>query len=245
MLDQVSQEWTVGTGASSPLAAQILCDGAKKDSFSANNGVRTQLYRRGQHLFRMGDKVSDLFVIQAGAVKTYTLSETGDQQIIDFYLVGDVVGFDAMAKGTSQTTAQALDTTSVVAVRFDDLFKPGVLDDNGKRALFYRLSELRQREQELVFQLANKPAMQRFVWFISRLARQCAEQGFSAEEFTMPMSRTDMANYLGLAVETVCRVISKLRDQNVIEVERRQVHILDLDKLEHLVLAVTASETVH
>ncbi len=244
MLNQTRTANTSRSELAHPPLAQVLSESMIQDRFSANNGKRTQLYRRGQHLFRMGDTVKDLYVIQAGAVKTYTISETGDQQIIDFYLVGDVVGFDAMARGTSQTTAQALDTTSVVAIRFDDLFKHGVLDDNGKRALLYRLSELRQREQELVFQLANKPAMQRFAWFISRLSHQCEEQGFSGNEFTIPMSRTDMANYLGLAVETVCRVISKLREQQVIDVERRQVHILDAERLENLVLEA-ATETIH
>lgn len=244
MLNQTRTANTSRSESAHPPLAQVLSESLTQDHFSANNGKRSQLYRRGQHLFRMGDAVKDLYVIQAGAVKTYSISETGDQQIIDFYLVGDVVGFDAMAHGTSQTTAQALDTTSVVAVRFDDLFRHGVLDDNGKRALLCRLSELRQREQELVFQLANKPAMQRFAWFISRLSHQIEEQGFSGDEFTIPMSRTDMANYLGLAVETVCRVISKLREQQVIDVERRQVHILDAEKLDHL-MQEAATETLH
>ncbi|MDH3638241.1 MAG: helix-turn-helix domain-containing protein [Gammaproteobacteria bacterium] len=195
-------------------------------------GVPTpRLLRRGEHLYCMGDQVTCMYIVRAGALRSYTIAENGDQQIIDFYLPGDVLGFDALADGVTRTSAQALDTTSVTSLSFDRLFDPTEADHAEAQSILKKLSELKRREQELVFQLAQQPARQRLAWFLLRLSRHYARRQFSATRFTLPMSRNDIANYLGLAMETVCREISRLRDAGVIGIERRQISICDMNAL--------------
>lgn len=190
-----------------------------------------RLLRRGEHLYSMGDSLGGVYVVRAGALRSYTIAENGDQQIIDFHLPGDVLGFDALADGLSRTSAQALDTTSVTWLSFDRLFDPDEESRAEARSILKKLSELRHREQELVFQLAQQPARQRLAWFLLRLSRHHSERQFSATRFTLPMSRNDIANYLGLAMETVCREISRLRDAGIIGIERRQISIRNMAAL--------------
>ncbi|MDH3281799.1 MAG: helix-turn-helix domain-containing protein [Gammaproteobacteria bacterium] len=190
-----------------------------------------RLLRRGEHLYCMGDELTGVYIVRAGALRSYTIAENGDQQIIDFYLPGDILGFDALADGISRTSAQALDTTSVTSLSFSQLFDSAHADCAQARSILKKLSELRHREQELVFQLAQQPARQRLAWFLLRLSRHHSLRQFSATRFTLPMSRNDIANYLGLAMETVCREISRLRDAGIIGIERRQISIHNIAAL--------------
>ncbi len=203
-----------------------------EDQHNAGVGsAALRLLRRGEHLYCMGDELAGLYVVRAGALRGYAIAENGDQQIIDFYLPGDVLGFDALADGVSRTSAQALDTTSVTSLSFEQLFNASGSEHTLALDLLAKLSIHQHRQQELVFQLARQPARQRLAWFLLRLSRHYSRRQFSATRFTLPMSRNDLANYLGLAMETVCREISRLRDAGVIGISRREISIRDMRAL--------------
>lgn len=194
------------------------------------------LLQRGDHLFKMGDPTKGVYVIRAGAIKSYTISESGDQQILGFHLTGDIIGFDGFADGKNQCCAQALDTSSVALVTFDQLFSTsGMQSQELRQDIFRHISRGLNRDNELVLLLAKKTAEQRLAWFLLQFSEYLRNRGLCGTEFSLPMSRTDIANYLGLAMETVCREFAKLKDRNILQFERRSVIITDTELLRSLV----------
>lgn len=194
------------------------------------------LLQRGDHLYKMGDPTKGVYVIRAGAIKSYTISESGDQQILGFHLTGDIIGFDGFADGKSQSCAQALDTSCVALVTFDQLFSTsGIQSQDLRQDVFRHISRGLNRDNELVLLLAKKTAEQRLAWFLMQFSDYLRNRGLCGTEFSLPMSRTDIANYLGLAMETVCREFAKLKDRNILQFERRSVTITDTECLRGLV----------
>ena len=94
-----------------------------------------------------------------------------------------------------------------------------------------RVSSCMARDEQFVVTLGTKDATQRLAAFLLNLSEYHEENGFSATEFTLPMSRTDIANYLSLAVETVSRIFSRLQKDGIISVERNAVSVVDLQRL--------------
>ncbi len=194
------------------------------------------LLQRGDHLYKMGDPTKGVYAIRAGAIKSYTISESGDQQILGFHLTGDIIGFDGFADGKSQSCAQALDTSCVALVTFDQLFSTsGIQSQDLRQDVFRHISRGLNRDNELVLLLAKKTAEQRLAWFLIQLSDYLRNRGLCGTEFSLPMSRTDIANYLGLAMETVCREFAKLKDRNILQFERRSVIITNTEYLRGLV----------
>ncbi|MDH3376973.1 MAG: helix-turn-helix domain-containing protein [Gammaproteobacteria bacterium] len=214
-----------------PISAQHPTEAAQ----SREDSVQT-LLQRGDHLYKMGDPTKGVYVIRAGAIKSYTISESGDQQILGFHLTGDIIGFDGFANGRNQCCAQALDTSSVTLVTFDQLFSSsGTQYQDLRQDVFRHISRGLNRDSELVLLLAKKTAEQRLAWFLMQFSDYLRNRGLCGTEFSLPMSRTDIANYLGLAMETVCREFAKLKDRNILQFERRSVIIADSECLRGLV----------
>jgi len=192
----------------------------------------TPLLHRGDYLYRMGDPLKGIYLVTAGAIKLYRVTECGDQQIIGFYMPGDVFGLDALADGVSQSMAVALDTTSVSLIPFDS-----VLTGNEKfdtQELIRRMGMTLNRDNDLIMMLSQRTADRRLAWFLVGLSDHFANRGLSPVEFTLPMSRTEIARYLGLAMETVCRELAHFHDMGLIDKDRRRLYILDLDGIRHL-----------
>src|SRR5690606_6570980 len=86
-------------------------------------------------------------------------------------------------------------------------------------------------DRRMFFTLGKMSARRRIGVFLKELSERMAQSGYSPTEFTLCMSRTDIANYLCLALETVSRLITQLNDEGVIAIERRKIRILDREAL--------------
>jgi len=195
---------------------------------------RRRPLRRGDYLFRRGDAFRALYAVRSGAVKTYTLDEAGREQVTGFHLPGELVGLDAIGEGRHPLAARALERTSVCEIPFERL-EPLTAEIPGLRRQLLRLMsrELVEDEAHLAL-LGQRDAEGRLAAFLLSLSRRYARRGFSAEEFRLPMSRTDLASYLGLAVETVSRLFTRFQAEGLLEAERKQVRLLDPEGLQAL-----------
>ncbi|MDX1408109.1 MAG: helix-turn-helix domain-containing protein [Saprospiraceae bacterium] len=193
-----------------------------------------KLFKRGQRLFREGDPLNYLFMVRSGAVKTYKVLSAGDEQILDFHLPGAMIGFDALTNNIYNSHATALDTTCVCAFRFDtmaDVFRRSL---NTQKAFLRLISTAINHEQRLLITLGSKAATQRIAAFLEMLSSYHRDRGYSATQFSLPMSRTDIANYLSLAVETVSRTLTKMQRDGTIDLSRNEISILDLPRLQQM-----------
>ncbi len=189
-----------------------------------------RLFQRGDHVFRMGDRFYSLYVIRAGAVKTYMMSEGGEEQIIGFYGPGETIGFDAIVDGRHHCHAAALDTSSVCAVPFEAVSKLCERSPALIRALMKGISGETMRLADMLL-LGKKPAEQRLASFLLSQSDSQCQRGYSAKVFTLSMTRTDIAKYLGLTLETVSRVLTRLESQGLVSRDRKNIRINSLHGL--------------
>ncbi len=194
--------------------------------------VRSRLpLETGDGLFRSGDTLENLFVVRAGCVRTTQPATDGEEQVIGFHLPGELLGLDAISDGHHHCDAIALERTNVCAVPFDQLEDVACHVPGLQHQLLRIISrELVQDHQHLVA-LGRRTARARLALFLHSLSQRLYAAGYSGEDFRLPMSRDDIAGYLGLALETVSRLLGRLSEEGVIAVERRWVRVLDAASL--------------
>lgn len=193
-------------------------------------------FREGDHIFREGDPFNAIAAVRAGTVKTYVTDSSGREQVLGFFLPGEVIGLNAIATSRYPCNAVALDTVMLCRFSFPMMATLAGRMPGLQRHLFNLLSQDIGKASLLA---GNFSADERLAAFLVLLSRRFAERGFSATRMRLTMARTDIANYLRLAPETVSRVLRRLQDEGVLRVERRDMEILQpaaLDALAHHVL---------
>jgi len=178
----------------------------------------------GQILFRQSEALSGIYAIRSGCFKSFRASPQGDEQVFGFHLPGDLIGLDAIHSGAHDVSVMSLGDSLVCRFDFQELER---LADHAP-ALNHQL--LRIMSRELVLQRdrdLERPANARVAAFLSRMGERMARRGVDRAHFNLPMPRRDIANYLGLAPETVSRILAKLLQQQIIGLRGREVTILD------------------
>ncbi|KAB0548891.1 fumarate/nitrate reduction transcriptional regulator Fnr [Pseudomonas argentinensis] len=183
--------------------------------------------KKGEFLFRQGDTFTSVFAVRSGALKTFSLSDAGEEQITGFHLPSELVGLSGMDTELYPVSAQALETTSVCEIPFERLDELSVSLPQLRRQLMRVMSREIRDDQQMMLLLSKKTADERIATFLVNLSARFSARGFSANQFRLAMSRNEIGNHLGLAVETVSRVFTRFQQSNLIEAEGKEVHILD------------------
>lgn len=183
---------------------------------------------KGDHLYIQGDPFSSLYLIRSGAFKSSITDDTGDRQITGFHFPADIVGLDGVESGRQVYEIEALETSSVCAIRFDRLEQIS-RHSNGDlyRHLVCAVSGLAFKESQLLMVLGRLHAEQRLASFLLDTSRRMRDRGESSNVFNLSMARQDIANYLGLATETVSRLFKRFEHEALISAEGRRVRIID------------------
>ncbi len=187
--------------------------------------------KKGEHLFHQGSGFTDVFAIRAGTVKTYTITNEGEEQITGFYFPGELVGMSGFDCNEYPVSAKVLETTTVCEIpfeRLDDL--SGQLPELRRQLLRTMSKEIRE-EQQMMLLLSKKNAEERVATFLVKISQRFKARGYSETSFRLSMSRNEIGNYLGLAVETVSRIFTRFQKASLLHVEGKEVHIEDIDQL--------------
>jgi CRP/FNR family transcriptional regulator len=193
--------------------------------------VTPRVLHRGDHLFRTIEDFHSIYMVRSGAIKTYVILQSGEEQVIGFHTPGDIVGLDAIESGRHMCNAMVLDTSCICPLPFDQLCRLSARSPVIQTRLMHRLSRKIVDHEALLLILGQKTAEQRMAAFLLHFSRQQHDLGLSAVDINLPMSRADIASYLALAVETVSRVLTRLQEAGLLDVQRNHVRILDLDRL--------------
>lgn len=188
-------------------------------------------FREGEHIFREGDEFNSIAGIRAGTVKTYVTDLAGREQVLGFFLPGEVIGLNAISQSRYPCNAVALDTVLLCRFSFPKMATLAAQMPGLQRQLFRLLSEDIGKASLLAGDFA---ADERMAAFLVGLARRYAARGLSQTRLRLPMARTDIANYLRLAAETVSRILRRFQDDGIVRVERRDVEILDRARLDDI-----------
>jgi CRP/FNR family transcriptional regulator len=186
-------------------------------------------FREGAHLFREGDPFTAIAAVRGGTVKTYVDDSEGRQQVLGFYLPGEIIGLNAISQSKYPCNAVALDSVLLCRFSFPNIAALAARMPGLQEQLF-RLLSLDIGKASLL--AGNFTADERVAAFLVSISRRYAARGFSAARFRLTMSRADIANYLRLAAETVSRVFRRFQDEGLIEVDRREIELRKPDVVE-------------
>lgn len=195
-----------------------------------------RVFKRGELIYRIGEPLRAVYAIRCGSVKSYVLTNDGRVQITGFHITGEVIGLGGMAANQHMSEARALETTMVCEVPIDVLETYSEEVPSVRQQMLKIMSQEILDNQELMLLLGKKNADERLATFLLSLSRRFQKRSYSPSQFNLSMSRSDIGNYLGMAEETVCRVFTRFQDDGLLNTERRQVQLLDQNRLKSIAL---------
>jgi CRP/FNR family transcriptional regulator len=190
--------------------------------------------RRGQALYLPGSPFRALYAIRSGAAMSTIVAEDGREQVAGYHIPGEVIGTDGIATGRHTCGAAVVADADVCTIPFDRLETLAQRTPSLQRNLYRLLSKEVGYHHERILMLGSMDARERLATFLLDLAERYHQRGLSACELTLHLSREELGSYLGLKLETVSRAFSRLQAVGALQVQGREVKLLDLPSLRQL-----------
>ena len=197
-------------------------------------------FDRGEPLCSVGESFRALFVVRSGNLKSYVVSRNGLIQVTGFQVAGDVVGLDGIDRCVYQSDVVALADSEVFVLPFVQCEQWSRESAYGQHLLMRTLARETCRGQQHMLALGTMRAEQRMAIFLLDLSQRYERLGLSRSEFVLGMLRQDIGSYLGLTLETVSRLLSRMQRDGVLQVQGKSIALLDFPALWRL--AGTAHE---
>src|SRR4051794_9740148 len=188
-------------------------------------------YKKGSEIYGEKEPAEYVYRVKAGAVRSYKLLSDGRRQIGAFHLAGDIFGLE---NGSAHRfTTEAIVDTTVRLVRRQSLELVAQDDAVVARNLLSMTTTNLQHAEDHMLLLGRKTSLERVAAFLIEMDKRLTAAGIMA----LPMSRRDIADYLGLTLETVSRALSRLHELGILGFignTQRQIVLLDRLKLASL-----------
>jgi CRP/FNR family nitrogen fixation transcriptional regulator len=190
-------------------------------------------YKKGTEIYGEKEPADYVYQVKIGAVRSYKLLSDGRRQIGAFHLVGDIFGLENGSE--HRFTAEAIVDTTVLLVKRRSLELVAESDAMVARNLLSMTTNNLQHAEDHMLLLGRKTSLERVAAFLIEMDRRLTVPGVMA----LPMCRRDIADYLGLTLETVSRALSRLHElgilgfigntqRQIVLLDRRQLASLDL-----------------
>ena len=183
-----------------------------------------RVLQRGEFLYHEGDNFKGILAIKSGSAKLVANDQHGNEHILNILLPGELLGFDGLSDEKHSCAAIALETTSFCLLPADSMDELFVNVPSLTRELFRHTGEKMSEDKNQLI-LSKRPAEERLAYFLISLSERLKRRGFSASEFKLSLTRQEIGNHLGLALETVSRLLKKFQDDEVIQVQNRFITI--------------------
>jgi CRP/FNR family transcriptional regulator, anaerobic regulatory protein len=207
--------------------APLLCESILMNAASRG-------YAAKQDVFHEGDVKSSVYQVEAGAVCLYKTTPDGRRQIFGFAFPGDFIGL-----GASDAYSCSAQTVSPVLLRslpVSRLHQLAAQDPNIALGLYRTMSRELEATRDLLLSLGQRGSLERVAVFLLTLSERNERVGKNPLLITLPMTRSDVADFLGMTIETVSRSLTKLRDRNIITIIRGSlVQIIDMEGMKDLI----------
>jgi len=185
-------------------------------------------YKKGTEIYGEKEPAEYVYQVKIGAVRSYKLLSDGRRQIGAFHLVGDIFGLENGSE--HRFTADAIVNTTVRLIKRRSLERAAESDAMVSRNLLSMTTSNLQHAEDHMLLLGRKTSLERVAAFLIEMDRRLTAAGI----MPLPMSRRDIADYLGLTLETVSRALSRLHELDVIGFigsNQRQIVLLDRRQL--------------
>jgi CRP/FNR family transcriptional regulator, anaerobic regulatory protein len=187
---------------------------------------------RGDHLYRAGDPAGGCFVVRSGAYKTFAISAAGEEHVTGFFFPGELLGMAGQASGAHRESATALMTSTACRVQLDDI--PTLWSIGSGPSLLRLMGQTERLRSDDHINLSQSRADARVAGFLVALSKRMQHQGRDPLRLPTPMSRTDLANYLGITLECLSRVLARLSQAGLISASRTDITVRAPTELEAL-----------
>lgn len=190
--------------------------------------------QKGQHVYREGDTFQSIYAVRSGSIKAYSVSDNGEEQVTGFYFPGEIVGMDGIGQNRYASSAEAMDVSAICEIPFSRIEELSVKLPTMQKHFFKLLSQEIVEDQRHITLLSKNSAEARLASLLVSISARHARLRLSAVSFRLPMSRSDIGNFLGLTIETVSRVFSRFAKQELISVSNKDVTVMDIAALRKL-----------
>ena len=191
--------------------------------------------KRGDALYRAGDRFDCLYAIRLGFLKSTVMSSDGREQVTAFHMAGEMVGLDGIANEVHSCDAIALEDTEVCVIPYEKLLDL-TATMRVMAAHFHRvMSREIVRQHGVILLLGSMHAEERLAASLLNLSQRIEARGYSRSEFVLRMTRAEIGSYLGLKLETVSRVLSRFSHDGLIQVNQKHVQILNASGLRAII----------
>jgi CRP/FNR family transcriptional regulator len=186
-----------------------------------------------EFVFAEGDPATYLYQVETGAVSFYKVLCDGRRQVLGFAYPGDFIGLGA--QGEHVINAQAIKPTRLRCLPLSALSQIARQDPRLGFRLYEALASELAATRELLLTTGQRNATERLVTFLLALSRRNQRNGQDPQAFDLPMTRADIADFLGLTIETVSRTFTKLKVLELIDLpQSNRVRLMSIAKLQIL-----------
>ncbi len=192
---------------------------------------RSKPLGKGDHLYRGGNPFSSIYAVRSGSFKSYTLSTDGTEQVNGFYLPGEIIGMDGISSLNHGSSAIALERSSVCEIPFHRLEELSRHLPSLQHHFFQIMGKEIAKDQKMLTLLSCNSAEERVASLLLSFSARNDRRHLSPTKLRLTMTRAEIGNYLGITVETVSRILTRLQGQEVLTVDNKDVEIMDLVKL--------------
>ncbi|HLS54244.1 MAG TPA: Crp/Fnr family transcriptional regulator [Tissierellaceae bacterium] len=199
-------------------------------------GVTTKAYKKGEHIFRTGDKADKLYIVCAGKIKIYKYLSDGREQILYIYSAGDFVGaFNLLKEDEYKYNAQALEDTVISTLtkkKFDEIV---IKNPRMTLKILEKAYERIRWAENLVDRLSSGNADSKVAGLLLYLIDDFGTKTAEGIELNLSINREEMGSYAGISRETMTRKLLQFREFGYIDFEgNKKIIILDKEKLKEL-----------
>lgn len=181
--------------------------------------------KRGEHLSYQGQSSQHLFILRAGILKSYLIKPNGEEFVMGFYLPSDLFGWEAIDESQRSISITALDQSNICLIPTEKIF---LLTQENPAFCQQLLRMVSRRIQQDNVALLRTSAQQRVATFILQLELRYRQLGFPKQTLQLLMTHQDIANYLRMTPNTICRIFHEWQQKKIIKIEKHLMRLLDM-----------------
>lgn len=206
---------------------------SKEDYQKYINAKQAQVFQKGERLFEEGQAVEGVYFVESGTAKLFKVGFTKKEQILRFIKEGDIVGYRSLLVGEPyQATAEAMSDLQAIFIPSEVFLHLLEVDSQLSYAMLQKICFELGESSNIVTFLAQKTVRERLAEVLLMLEQKL---GTDAEGFIkIALTREDIANLIGTATESAIRLISEFKQDQYIEVEGRNIKVINHEKLRKL-----------
>jgi len=195
---------------------------------------------KGRRLYREGNDADRCYVVRSGVFKTFTMTPAGDEYVTGFHYPGELLGVTGQASGRHVDSAVALETSTACRVRLDNMAT--LWEVGGGPALLRMLGQSGRAAAGEHINLGQVRADARVAGYLLQLSRKQRQMGLDRLILHTPMSRTDLANFLGMTLESLSRVVGRFSKAGLITSTRGEIVLKRPQELKKFALHLPESD---